>query len=267
MKAITKKTKQQKQSRAAANRVSQHKSKAQGAPGFEDNRPVIKALTSMQLKIDNSNQIAELHKKRQDKKGVPGKPIQCKFTHKGKEYNENNAGTWKKQIHGVSRKDIIRLAQSDTDFGTLTTKLDFTTAITQMDTAPVLAPQIVGNVNSYSFGDKTQVLIRDTTNNLVVGLDPHQNKHQHPKTMIAQLGIWKSKKGSTFARGKGLAWHTANTAITMQNWAIGQLPLQPNQTITLAKRPMTDGYIYDASIQLDQGIAVVAYHCNPTESE
>lgn len=250
MKAITKKTKQQRQSRAAANRVFQQKSKAQGAPGFEDNRPVIKALKSMQ-----------------DKKGVPGEPIQRKFTHKGKEYNENNAETWKKQIHGVSRKKIIELAQSDTDFGTLTTKLDFTTAIHQMDTAPVLAPQVVANVQTYSFGDNTQVLIRDTTNNLVVGLDPHQNKHQHPKTMIAQLGTWTKKKGSTFARGKGLAWHTTNTAVTMQNWAITHLPLQPNQTITLAKRPMTDGYIYDAALFLDQGIAVVAYHCNPTESE
>ena len=128
-------------------------------------------------------------------------------------------------------------------------------------------PPVAQNTTAalYNFGDKSQVLIRDTANNLIIGIDTHQNKHQHPNALIPQLGTWIRKKGSTFAKGKGLEWHRNNTAKTMQTWAKANLPIA--QQIYLQKQPLSDGYIYDATLFMDLGVAVVTYHCNPPKNE
>ena len=102
--------------------------------------------------------------------------------------------------------------------------------------------------------------------NIQVWLEPHQNKHQHADSMIPQLGSWKSKKGSLFASGRGLEWHRANTAVTIRNWALA-LGLKEGESRIPKKEPMTDGYIYDATAEMQKGVIIVSYHCNPPEDE
>lgn len=102
--------------------------------------------------------------------------------------------------------------------------------------------------------------------NIRVYLDSHQNKHQHGKSMIAELGVWKSKKGSTFAEGRGLAWHRTHTAVTIKNWALAQ-KINDGEKKTPKKEPLDDGYIYDATAERRGDVITVIYHCNPVKSE
>ena len=99
-----------------------------------------------------------------------------------------------------------------------------------------------------------------------VYLDSHQNKHQHPESMIAELGIWTKKKGTLFASGKGLAWHQKNTAETIKNWAMQQQYVDKQKHIP-KKTAMDDGYIYDASAFKEGNVIYVTYHCNPEANE
>jgi hypothetical protein len=113
------------------------------------------------------------------------------------------------------------------------------------------------------------VLQRDataTSPEVQVHLEAHQNKHQHHKSMIPQLGTWTKKKGTTFKAGRGLDWHRNNTAVTMRNWALG-LGLTDGQSRTAVKEPMADGYIYDAKAMRAGGVLNVTYHCNPPQNE
>ena len=122
------------------------------------------------------------------------------------------------------------------------------------------------DASTYTFADdQTYAIIRDVENKIVVGIDHHQNKHQHPKTMSAEIGTWTKKKGTLFKKGRGLDWHRRNTAETIKAWALEQIPLTGR--VTLKKKPLSDGYIYDASVQPDEGLAIVTYHCNPLQNE
>jgi hypothetical protein len=198
---------------------------------------------------------------------TPGEDVvQGVFTYKGKKYDKDNAHLFKKTFYKVSKNDIQDLAKSKRDFGTLRNRQDFVDAIEEMNDIP-LPEEETTTYDKYQFGDKTQVLIRDKTNNLVIGLDPHQNKHQHPKSRIPELGPWKYKSGTKFAYGKGLTWHRDNTAKTMQKWAIKQLPIGPTDKVILPKKPLSDEYIYDAALFMDQGVNVLTYHCNPQSDE
>jgi hypothetical protein len=99
-----------------------------------------------------------------------------------------------------------------------------------------------------------------------VYLEHHQNKHQHKNSMIGELGVWKSKKGTTFKAGKGLAWHRANTAVTARDWA-ASLGLADGEARVAKKAPMADGYIYDVKAMRAGGRINVTYHCNPVSDE
>ena len=91
-----------------------------------------------------------------------------------------------------------------------------------------------------------------------VYLEHHQNKHQHKNAMIAEIGTWKSKKGSTFASNKGLQWHRTTTAVVVRDWALSA-GLTDGTSAVLKKKPMSDGYIYDASAEQAGGVINVSY--------
>ena len=102
--------------------------------------------------------------------------------------------------------------------------------------------------------------------NVEVYIDSHQNKHQHAKAMIAELGIWKSKKGSLFAKEKDLGWHQNNSAVTMKDYAL-ELTLADGEKDIPKKEPMDDGIIYDATVEKKGKKLVAIYHCSPPKTE
>jgi hypothetical protein len=97
-----------------------------------------------------------------------------------------------------------------------------------------------------------------------VYMDSHQDKHQNPDSVI--YGVWKHKRGSQFASGRGRDWHAANTAVTIRDWALKQ-SLKEGDLRFPKKVPMSDGYIYDASVMMLKGKIYVTYHCNPLKNE
>lgn len=114
-------------------------------------------------------------------------------------------------------------------------------------------------------GDSRQVINQE---NIAVYIDTHQDKHQHPSSVI--FGPWQHKRGSNFAQGKDLAWHAANSAVTIRDYALAAHAdglLREGITHYPKKAPMSDGIIYDAAITLIGGKIYVVYHCNPPESE
>ena len=100
--------------------------------------------------------------------------------------------------------------------------------------------------------------------NIEVYIDSHQDKHQHPDSVI--YGPWGHKRGSSFASGRGRKWHSENTAVTIKKWALAQ-NLKEGDIKFPKKVPMSDGYIYDASVMMQKGKIYVTYHCNPPKSE
>jgi hypothetical protein len=106
---------------------------------------------------------------------------------------------------------------------------------------------------------------------VMVYIDSHQNKHQHPKSKIHFDIAYTGKSGSQFRQGKDLAWHKVNTAKTMKNWALGldrkgQL-VEGGKPMSLEKVELDDGVIYDATAQKAGGVITVVYHCNPPKTE
>ncbi|MHB8626331.1 MAG: hypothetical protein ACYDBJ_06270 [Aggregatilineales bacterium] len=131
-----------------------------------------------------------------------------------------------------------------------------------------LIPEPEQDIEEDDASEGGYVILEDKPNQIIVRLDSHQNKHQHKKTLIPQIGMWKAKKGTTFAFGRGLDWHRANTAVTMQKWALGlKATMSEGKRETLLKRPLSDGYIYDASALMTKGEIIVDYHCNPLKNE
>lgn len=120
--------------------------------------------------------------------------------------------------------------------------------------------------NATNTVDPSNSVILIDRENIKVYLDKHQNKHQHPNTMIAQLGRWQSRKGTTFKKGKDLNWHMEHTAQTIMHWALEQ-QYDENKPIIPKKTPMGDGYIYDASATKIGETIYVFYHCNPQQDE
>lgn len=105
----------------------------------------------------------------------------------------------------------------------------------------------------------------------VVWLQHHQNKHQHPKARIPEIGAWNSAAGDRFSSEKGLEWHKKNTAEWILQWLVAHSDeivqkkggdVTPDKTVTKDDEDVT----YDLTAWLEgEGVISGSYHCNPAK--
>jgi ribosomal protein S18 acetylase RimI-like enzyme len=112
-------------------------------------------------------------------------------------------------------------------------------------------------------------VLRNTVHNIViiVQLDSHQNKHQ--LTKIPQLKQ-EAAGGTKFPEGIDLAWHVANTAPIVMQWAKGYVATAvagsvngKSKAYSPKKNSLHKEIEFDVTAILDDGVYYVTYHCNP----
>jgi hypothetical protein len=120
------------------------------------------------------------------------------------------------------------------------------------------------------FDDTANIQLLDEDDVLVL-IDSHQQKHQHPSARVAQFGTYRGKKGSRFAKAKDLEWHRANTAQTVKAMVLEAVRDGRAKKESVYATPKTprDGIVYDLAISWDESGRkwVGSYHCNPVRSE
>jgi hypothetical protein len=120
------------------------------------------------------------------------------------------------------------------------------------------------------FDEKANIQLLDEDDVLVL-IDSHQQKHQHPSARIAQFGTYRGKKGSRFAKTKDLEWHRANTAQTVKTMVLEAVRDGRAKKESVYATPKTprDGIVYDLGISWDETGRkwVGSYHCNPLRNE
>ena len=125
-------------------------------------------------------------------------------------------------------------------------------------------------VKKVEFDEAKNIELFDA-DDVVVLIDHHQNKHQHPEAQTTKFGQYEGGKGTKFASHKDLEWHRTNTAETVKQTVLDAVS---DKSVTQEKplapsKDAIDGIIYDLLITFDEptGKWVGSYHCNPVVSE